>query len=226
MSRSGFLDRWAARKAAQQRAAPASDPTPASDPSPDPAPAPEDDRPALSEAEAAGLTDAEALQRLALPDPATLGHGADFSAFLRAGVPRRLQRLALRRLWRVSPEQAALDGLVDYAEDYTDAAVAMGAVSTTYEVGKGLRAHTEALARERAEAEAAEDDAAVRDATASDASGQDAEDNPDNDTAELSQIEAGRTDEEPVPFDAPHHETGAAASRRTPRRMTFRFDES
>jgi hypothetical protein len=79
----------------------------------------------LTEAEAAELTDAEALERLALPDPATLEHGADFRAFLRAGVPKRLQRLALRRLWAVSPGGAALDGLVDYAEDFTDAAVAV-----------------------------------------------------------------------------------------------------
>lgn len=234
MSRAGFLDRWAARKAAARGEA---SPEPPQDPAaPEAASPPQDDLPRLSEAEAEGLSDAEALERLALPDPGTLGHGADFSAFLRAGVPRRLQRLALRRLWRVSPEQAALDGLVDYAEDYTDAAVAMGAVSTTYEVGKGLRAHSEALARQQADRDAAAaqpqgaPDGEARDEGAAENAGADektvADAGPADDDAQSSQIETTETAEEPVPVVAQHHEDGAAASRRTPRRMVFRFDET
>lgn len=53
-----------------------------------------------------------------LPDVETLDYDSDFSAFLRAGVPEELRRLALRKLWRSSPVLANLDGLNDYDWDF------------------------------------------------------------------------------------------------------------
>ena len=105
-------------------------------------------REAARAAEVADKTDAELLEELDLPDPDTLESGDDFSAFLREAVPARLRTRALRRLWRVNPVLANLDGLVDYGEDYTDAATVVKDLKTDYVVGKGLRKHIEEMARQ------------------------------------------------------------------------------
>ncbi|MEC9196532.1 MAG: DUF3306 domain-containing protein [Pseudomonadota bacterium] len=103
-------------------------------------------------------TDEELLAELGLPDPDTLVQGDDFSAFMKNAVPERLRRRALRTLWRSNPVLANLDGLVDHGEDYTNAATVPNVLNTTYQVGKGLLAHVEALAKA---AEAKEDFAEV-----------------------------------------------------------------
>ncbi|MEE3071538.1 MAG: DUF3306 domain-containing protein, partial [Pseudomonadota bacterium] len=90
-------------------------------------------------------TDEELLAELGLPDPDTLVQGDDFSAFMKNAVPERLRRRALRTLWRSNPVLANLDGLVDHGEDYTNAATVPNVLNTTYQVGKGLLAHVEAL---------------------------------------------------------------------------------
>lgn len=83
-------------------------------------------------------TDAELLQDLDLPDPDTLSAGDDFRAFMNHAVPDRLRRRALRRLWASNPALANLDALVDYGEDYTDAATVVANLQTAYQVGKGI----------------------------------------------------------------------------------------
>lgn len=72
-----------------------------------------------------------------LPDIETLEETSDFTVFLKDGVPEELRRRALRRLWRLNPVFANLDGLNDYDEDFTDAANVLGAVKTLYQAGKG-----------------------------------------------------------------------------------------
>lgn len=75
----------------------------------------------------------------ALPDIETLTEESDFTAFLQQGVPEALRRKALRRLWRLNPVFANLDGLNDYDEDFTLATSALqGAIKTIYQVGKGM----------------------------------------------------------------------------------------
>jgi len=125
----------------------------------------EAERSAQEAADAAGerarleeKTDAEILEELGLPDPDTLEAGGDFSGFLSAAVPERLRRRALRRLWGLNPVLANLDGLVDYAEDYTDAATVVSNLQTVYQVGKGMFDKF-AAAAEAAEAEAGPDPA-------------------------------------------------------------------
>jgi hypothetical protein len=54
-----------------------------------------------------------------LPDIESLDENSDFTAFLKEGVPDALRRGALRRLWRLNPVFANLDGLADYDEDFT-----------------------------------------------------------------------------------------------------------
>lgn len=91
--------------------------------------------------ERAGLeqkTDQEILEELDLPDPDTLTKDDDFSGFLSATVPERIRRRALRRLWGMNPVLANIDGLVDYGEDYTDAATVIDNLQTVYKIGKGM----------------------------------------------------------------------------------------
>lgn len=85
-------------------------------------------------------TDDEVLADLGLPHPETLSAGDDFSAFMVKAVPEHLRRIALRKLWTTNPVLACLDDLVDYADDYTDAAVAVEKLSTGYRVGRGFLA--------------------------------------------------------------------------------------
>ena len=96
-------------------------------------------------------TDEEVLKELGLPDPDTLEPGDDFKVFMKEVVPERLRRRALRKLWLSNPLLANVDGLVDYGEDFRDAAVGAGFVETTYQVGKGMLKHIEELARKEQE---------------------------------------------------------------------------
>ncbi|MFT4707847.1 MAG: hypothetical protein ACI9PU_001691 [Ascidiaceihabitans sp.] len=108
---------------------------------------------ATLEASTAEKTDAEILDELGLPDPDNMKEGDDFSAFMNDLVPARLKTRALRKLWRLNPLLANVDGLVDYGEDFTDAAMVIENMQTTYQVGKGMMAHVKELARQALEKE-------------------------------------------------------------------------
>lgn len=97
-------------------------------------------------------SDEEILNELNLPDPDSMAEGDDFSAFLKATVPERLRLRALRRLWTTNPVLANLDGLVEYGEDFTDAATVLENLQTAYRVGEGMTRHVMAMA-EQASAE-------------------------------------------------------------------------
>lgn len=73
-----------------------------------------------------------------LPDIDGLGPGSDFSMFMQAGVPQALKTKALRKLWRVKPELANLDGLLDYGEDLTGSFKVVDHLKTAYQVGRGF----------------------------------------------------------------------------------------
>ncbi len=85
--------------------------------------------------------DAQILSELDLPDPDDLILGDDIRGFMSRAVPEHLRRRALRKLWRLNPVLANMDGLVDYGEDYTDSATVVETLRTTYQVGKGMLAH-------------------------------------------------------------------------------------
>jgi len=89
-------------------------------------------------AELEAKSDDEILSELNLKDPDTLEHGDDFSGFLKQAVPERLRRRALRKLWLSNPLLANLDDLVDYGDDFTDAATVVENMQTAYQVGKGF----------------------------------------------------------------------------------------
>ncbi|MEM8691320.1 MAG: DUF3306 domain-containing protein [Pseudomonadota bacterium] len=108
------------------------------------------------EAELAEREDTDILQEFDLPEPEAIESSEQVRAFLNATLPQRLKNRALRRLWRLNPTLANLDGLIDYGEDYTDAATVIENMQTAYEVGKGMLAHVEELARQAEEKLAAE----------------------------------------------------------------------
>lgn len=74
----------------------------------------------------------------ALPDIDSLDETSDFTPFMAKGVPEVLRRRALRKLWRLNPVFANLDGLAEYDEDFTDAANLLSEIKTVYKVGKGM----------------------------------------------------------------------------------------
>ena len=112
-------------------------------------------------------TDREILEELGLPDPDGLGEGADFKPFLRTVVPERIRRRALRRLWSLNPVLANLDGLVEYGEDFTDAATVVDGLQTAYQVGKGMLRHLEEMDRQAGQPDPGGLTAAVRGGEAS-----------------------------------------------------------
>lgn len=142
----GALDFWSRRKARVEAEARAE------------ALAAEAAEQSLRESELAEKSESEILADLNLPDPDSLGLGDDFTAFMSRAVPERIRRRALRRLWLSNPVLANLDGLLDYNDDYTDKACVVDNMKTTYQVGKGMLAHVEEMARQ---AERAADPEAV-----------------------------------------------------------------
>jgi len=91
-------------------------------------------------------SDEEILLEHNLPDPDNLTSDDNVAGFMAKSVPERLRRRALRRFWRLNPILANVDGLVDYGENYTDAATVVENLMSTYQVGKGMLAHVEYLA--------------------------------------------------------------------------------
>lgn len=115
----GFFGRWSRRKR-------------------DAAEAPARPEDARAPGEEAGLSEAERRRIVEeLPDVETLTADSDFTAFMREGVPAELRERALRRLWRLNPVFANLDGLNDYDLDYTDAATVVENLKSAWRAGKG-----------------------------------------------------------------------------------------
>lgn len=114
--------------------------------------------------EQAEKSDEEILADLGLSDPDMMGEGDDFSGFMARAVPERIRLRALRKLWLTNPVLANVDGLVDYGEDFTDAACVIENLQSAYQVGKGMTAHVEEMARQAELAAAGEDAAEVEEA--------------------------------------------------------------
>ena len=72
-----------------------------------------------------------------LPDIESLDSDSDFTGFMKEGVPRDLRRLALRKLWASDPTFNVIDEMVEYGEDYTDAATVVAGMKSAWEVGRG-----------------------------------------------------------------------------------------
>ncbi len=120
----GFLSRWSDRKLR-----PESDDADVALPNSDEA------RPVEDEFE--GKSDDEILSILELPEPDTLKLGDTVEKFMDNRVPERIRARALRAFWKTNPLLANIDGLDEYCDDYTDAAMVVENLQTIYQVGKG-----------------------------------------------------------------------------------------
>lgn len=115
----GFVARWSRRKRGED--APEDGPAPLEAESREPAAEPSEDEIVAQ-----------------LPDIDSMDESADFTVFLKKGVPEELRKRALRRLWRLNPVFANLDGLNDYDEDFNTVTTLLDGLKTVYQVGKGM----------------------------------------------------------------------------------------
>ena len=125
-----FLSRWSARKAQIAKGELVADEKPAPT-------VKEVNEGELDNGEEAKLSDQELLEKYELPDPEDLADESDLTQFLDGDLPERLRQMALRRLWRLNPLFGHVCDMVEYGEDYTDAATVMEGMQTAYQVGKG-----------------------------------------------------------------------------------------
>ena len=221
----GFIERWSRRKRTARR--PRAEEGHADQTAQAPAgAAPAVEPPAGPPSEAAG--DPEVVARL--PDLDSLDDASDFSVFLEEGVPDVIRRKALRKLWRIDPVLAHLDGLDDYDDDYTVAEALVKVVKTVYEAGKDYLDEDETAAQEGEAAEeetAAQEGQAAEDETAAQ-EGQAAEDEVGEvpAAAEASQgrggdservTEADRPVQPPLRTESPVPGPAAAAEKEIPK---------
>jgi len=73
-----------------------------------------------------------------LPDLDTLDYESDYAGFLSKDVSDAVRNIALRKLWRSNPLLANVDGLVDYDDDFTDAATVVEGMKSVYRIGRGM----------------------------------------------------------------------------------------
>lgn len=134
----GFLLRWSRRKRAAAGDRSDAPPEAAAD-NAEPAEI-ADDPLSTQDAEATeqgGETDEAVPAELADVDIDALDYDSDYTRFLGEGVPEALKRRALRQLWRSNPILANVDGLNDYDDDFTDAAMVVDVLKTAHKVGRG-----------------------------------------------------------------------------------------
>ena len=113
------------------------------------APAPD---PLAESEEDAALDDDQLLQKYGLANPEEIEDEAGLEAFMENGLPDRLRQMALRRMWRLNPLFRFADEMVEYGENYTDAATVIDGMTTAYQVGKGyLQKAFDALDEEEGE---------------------------------------------------------------------------
>ena len=182
-----FLSRWSRRKAEARRglrktpaagapeageaeARETAAPTDASAPSPEPhaEPPPEDAGEADRAAEFEDF------------DFDALDYESDYTQFMEKGVPEAVRRRALRKLWHSNPILANLDGLNDYDEDFTDAALAVDVLQSAYKVGRGYLTDEDVAEGEAAGPDAEHDVASRAPAQAPDPGPEPAVETPDD----------------------------------------------
>ena len=134
-SDSGFLSRWSERKKLATQGEVLPDETEIVGQNVEAKKSPDVD-------EDADLSDAELLEKYDLPDPETIQDESGLDRFMSGKMPERLRQIALRRLWRLNPLFGVVDDMVEYGEDYTDAATVIEGMQTAYTAGKGYLTKT------------------------------------------------------------------------------------
>lgn len=150
-----FLSRWSQRKVEANQKPTIDHESIQAETLLDPA---EDASTQLTSEDMEALSDEELLEHFDLPDPEALKQGDDFTVFMKSAIPARIRNRALRKLWLSNPVLANVDMLVDYGDDFTDAATVIPDMKTAYQVGKGIVRKIEELMGDD-ESGAAENDA-------------------------------------------------------------------
>lgn len=76
-----------------------------------------------------------------------LDFNSDYTQFILPETPPGVRHRALRKLWASNPVFTTSDGLLDYAQDFSDAAVNEGKpVRSAYCIGRGFATNAEAQA--------------------------------------------------------------------------------
>ena len=125
----GFLHRWSRRKG-EARDGVGQDEEP-------PEQLPQAKTAEVSEESSASDKEAIDLEALEKIDIESLDYGADFTAFMKEGVPKALRNRALRQLWRSNPVLANVDGLNDYDEDFNVTDKVLEKFESAYKIGRG-----------------------------------------------------------------------------------------
>jgi len=128
-----FLSRWSRRKQAVREGLVEPEPEPEQPAVPAESAAPE---PLVEDVPA----DAPAFDDV---DFDALNYESDYTRFMAEDVPEMVRRRALRALWRSDPILANVDGLNDYDEDFTDAALVVENLASAYKPGKGYASDDE-----------------------------------------------------------------------------------
>ena len=95
------------------------------------------DDPAAEPDEDAALSDEELLAKYGVEDPEEIEDEDRLDNLLQGQFPDRIRQMALRRMWRLNPLFRFADEMVEYGENYTDAATVIDGMQTAYQVGKG-----------------------------------------------------------------------------------------
>jgi len=139
-----FLSRWSRRKQAAREGLEEPDPQPEQ-------PAVPAENAAEPAAEEAAAADESAYADI---DFDALDYDSDYTQFMDKDVPEMVRRRALRALWRSDPILANVDGLNDYDEDFTDAALVVENMVSAYKPGRGYRTEEDEADEETEVAEA------------------------------------------------------------------------
>ena len=102
------------------------------------------------------LSDSELCERYELPHPEECTDPEELDGFFSRPLPDRLKQLAMRRMWRINPLFKFADEMVEYGENYTDAATVIPDMQTAYKVGKGYLDKILAEQKEKEQTEALE----------------------------------------------------------------------
>jgi Protein of unknown function (DUF3306) len=205
---SSFLKRWSERKARSAEQA-AFEPVPETVPT-EPAPASERAAPDGDPENAAGNEPAtDAPPPVTEADLENLTYESDYTKFMGENVPEALRRRALRQLWRSDPILANVDGLCDYDDDYTDAALAVKVLKTAHKVGQGYLTDEEVEAN-RARGRPPEQADEKADRPTNETAGDDVDDLEDIDEELVAGTESGTADtalDDPDESDAANETT-------------------
>jgi len=149
-----------------------------------------------------------------LPEIDDLHEDSDYTPFMSDKVSDAVRNMALRKLWRTNAVFANLDGLLDYGEDFTDAATVVANMQSVYKVGRGMVDYEAEEAAKAAEAEAAQQQAtqqqagelhAAEQGTLEESAGED-----DTVHSELSDEQRAETSEPSAPETAEEPQIAAA----------------